>query len=471
MRGLLAAAAVAAAASGGLDAQNRLPAPLEHSLMHHRVPLDNIGLLIRNLDSGEVLLDVNSARQMQPASLVKLLTSYAALEVLGPAWQWPTEVYLLGELRDGELHGDLGIKGHGDPYMMLEDFWRMLRQLRRRGVRKIHGRLVLDDYFFERAREGPGDFDGRPSRVYNLPHRALIVNFQAVQFFMDANGGRPLVQMEPDLPNLQVRNRMSVAPGPCTNLANKVSIDLLPKNRRNLADIGGVLPGDCSGQPMTRTVLQTTGYMHGLFSLLWGELGGEFSGPVVRRRIRGAEPFMTWQSRTLHEVMTRGNKWSNNLISRHILLTMDAQVGGPPASPKRAIRTLGRLLAANGIDTRGMIVENGSGLSRRTRLSARLLSEVLHAASGSRYGAEFMASLPLGGMDGTMRARLEDGDMTGRTRMKTGALDHVSAMAGYVDAASGTRYSLVLMLNHPQIHRGTGKAISDMAVRWLHDNH
>ena len=148
------------------------------------------------------------------------------------------------------------------------------------------------------------------------------------------------------------------------------------------------------------------------------------------------------------------NKFSNNVMTQQLFLTMGA-AGGEPGNPARGAAAVRGLLAARGIDAPELVLENGCGLSRIERISAGSLGNVLADAWKSQWMPELMASLPISGVDGTMKARNVP---AGAAHMKTGMLEDTRAVAGYVLAASGRRYVVVAIINHPNASRGTGRA-------------
>ena len=160
-------------------AQGPLPPAVLQGLAAARVPESSVAVVVQGLGAPGAALALNASAPLNPASVMKLLTTYAALELLGPAYRWKTEIYADGPLHDGVLDGDLVLRGSGDPKLDLESFWRLLRGLRGKGLREIRGDLVLDRSRFERARGGPGDFDGDPFRPYNVLPDALLVNYRS----------------------------------------------------------------------------------------------------------------------------------------------------------------------------------------------------------------------------------------------------------------------------------------------------
>ncbi|MBN1237557.1 MAG: D-alanyl-D-alanine carboxypeptidase/D-alanyl-D-alanine-endopeptidase [Gammaproteobacteria bacterium] len=445
-----------------------LPVPVGRVLDGHGISADDVSIVVQALDSDEPALSHLADEPRNPASVMKLLTTWAALEILGPAYTWTTEVYFDGEFDGATLDGDLVLKGYGDPYLVLEEFWKLLRALRRMGLEEITGDLVIDDSYFAVEEDDPGAFDGQPFRAYNVLPNALLVNFQAVnfQFFVDARSGGIRVATEPSLSNLDVRNRVGIADGPCRGYQAGISLFVVGEDL-SAVDLGGAFPRRCGSYALTRSVLRHDTYAYGLFESLWTELGGRFDG-TLRKGVVAADrkPAMTWRSPPLGDVIRSINKNSNNVMTRQLLYTLGAEQLGAPGTRAHGVEVVEAFLATKGFDVDPLVIDNGSGLSRRGRVTARLLVDLLRAAAESPFAPEFMSSLSLGGLDGTTRRRFNG--RAGTLHVKTGRLDHVSALAGYVRAASGAPVVVTILVNSENAHRGPGQELEEAVVEWAH---
>ena len=449
----------------------KVPGRVLASLNYADIPASSVSLVVQPLDDSAPLVSLNPKVARNPASTAKILTTYTALETLKPAYTWPTEVYLDGELQNGVLHGDLGIKGYGDPMMLLEDFWKFLRELRRKGVRRIEGDLILDDSYFAPIDEDMSAFDNQPARTYNLPPNALMVNFQTVRFiFNDKDSGIDLY-MDPTLPNLNIENRLRTKRGACAGYNAGIAIRVRNSPLRDVVAIDGLHPSGCQDYSLSRTVLQPGSYFYGLFKSLWEDMGGELVGTYRSEALRVREnegPFMIWQSKPFRDVLTSTNKFSNNTMTRNLLLTIAAETRGAPATNEDGIAAITEFLDSRGLDTSNLNLDNGSGLSRDVRLDAQLLTDTLIEAYRSPHAAEFIASLPINGIDGTMRWRTRGASAEGMGHIKTGRLDDAVSLAGILQSQEGIRYALVFIVNHRDAHRGIGADIGDVLIDWLY---
>ena len=474
--GKLAVRTFLLAASAWLSASlpvvaDELPDSVLRVLAGLNVPVENVSILVRPVGADEPLLSHLPDVPRNPASVMKLVTTWSALELLGPAYVWPTEVYFDGGFDGRRLYGDLGIKGYGDPFLVIEEFWKLLRALHRIGLREIEGNLLLDDSYFDIPPEDPGAFDGQPYRTYNVVPNALLVNFKAARFFFlaDPIGRRVRISADPELPNLEIRNRIDLVDGPCRGYQAGISFNIDDPETISRVVFGGEFAERCNNYSLSRTVLQHDTYVFGLFRSLWGDLGGSLEGRLSTGPIpEDADRVLTWQSPPLAEVIRSINKNSNNVMTRQLLLTLGAEHRAVPGTEADGIDVIDEFLRSEGLHDGSLRIVNGAGLSRDSRVSARLLVDMLGKAARTAYAPEFMASLSIAGLDGTTRNRFDDASGNGVMHVKTGRLDHVSALAGYAHGEDDRTYALAIFMNSPEAHRGLGQELEEAVMQWLH---
>ena len=448
-----------------------LPAPVRNVLGHRSIPADSLSLYVLNLDSGEETLSWNASEPRNPASVMKLVTTLVALDSLGPAYRWRTEAYAIGDMNGDELEGDLLLKGYGDPFLVTERVWTMLRNLRRTGLRSIKGDLLIDDSYFDVSDYDPAAFDRQPLRAYNVEPNALMMNFKVVRYFFEPElpGNTVNIGIDPELNNLKIINRLSVKPGRCRGYQRGIAIN--PNERLNEITFSGQFPSGCETYAMSRTALDHNAFTYGLFKSIWKEVGGSFDGRwrnVESNLGEDQEPLLSFDSWPLADVISRVNKYSNNVMARQLLLTLAAEKYGAPGTEKEGRRVVAEWLTDHGLDASGVVLSNGSGLSREGRVTAQQMAEMLRFAYSRPYMPEFLSSMSLTGLDGTTSRRFDDSDqLTGRAHVKTGSLDHVSAIAGYLQARSGERYIIVTMQNFEDVHRGPGEEVQEALFRWV----
>jgi D-alanyl-D-alanine carboxypeptidase/D-alanyl-D-alanine-endopeptidase (penicillin-binding protein 4) len=454
-------------------AEPDLPAPIAQALRAAGVAPSSVAIWVQPLAASEPSLALNVDVPLNPASLVKLLTTFTALETLGPAHRWQTQVYAAGTLEADTLSGHLILQGSGDPKLTLEQFWLLLRNVRERGIRHLDGDLVLDRSYFEHRPHAPGDFDAEPLRPYNVGPDALLVNFKAVRFYFVPQPGRDTVRViaEPRPHPLEVVSLVRPSNGRCGDWRAKIRPEFAhaAAPRKALrAMFSGTYPVSCGERAWNISLFSHTDYVGGLFRQLWNELGGSWKGSVHDGHVpSGATLVYTHESPPLAEVIRDINKFSNNVMARQLFLTLGANGSGPPARVSAARAAVQAALAMNGIDTAGIVIENGSGLSRLARVSAKSLAQLLRAAYRSATMPEFIASLPVVAVDGTMRKRLKSDAVAGQAHIKTGSLSGVRAIAGYVLDRTGERQVVVMIVN--DANAGRVRPALEALLRWAHD--
>ena len=447
----------------------RLPNPVARELKAAGIPQSAVAMVVQEVGGIFPRVSFNAAQPMNPASVMKLVTTFSALELLGPAYTWKTESLASATLRDGVLDGDLYLRGSGDPKLTLEQFWLLLRQLRARGVRDIRGNLVLDRTAFSTDAHNPAAFDGKPLRPYNVGPDALLLNFKALRLQLVPENEHVLALAEPAPANLDILNLLKLnhhgACGNGSDWRDALHAEVIRHGDNFRLILTGNYPAACGEQRWNLGILPHSQYVLGVFRELWAELGGRFSGtvrdgkaPVEARLIAVAE------SPPLAEIVRDINKYSNNVMAQQLFLTLGRD-GAGPASAERADATIRAWLESRKLRMPELVLENGSGLSRRARISADAVARLLDAAWKSAVMPELLSSLPLIAVDGTMKKRLRNGTAAGHAHIKTGSLEGVKAMAGFVLDRSGRRQMVVFIVNHPRA--AAAQAAQDALLEWV----
>jgi D-alanyl-D-alanine carboxypeptidase/D-alanyl-D-alanine-endopeptidase (penicillin-binding protein 4) len=453
------------------DLRGEMPPEIRQVLKRQGLSARGLSVYVHEIGQPEPLVSVNADTPRNPASTMKLLTTLAALEELGPAYAWKTEAYATAPIRDGVLDGDLYIKGYGDPFLVIEHFWRFLRALRKSGLDTIRGDLILDQSFFEPVPGQPADFDRRAHRAYNVQPRALMVNFQAVniRFVPQPVAQRVQIVADPQPAQLTIDNRVRLTRGPCRGGARGLGMKVAQRGGREKLVFSGRYSIGCGDDEFYRVVVESDSYIHGVFKSLWSEMGGHFQGGVRAGTVpEQARLLHSALSPPLAEIIRMVNKNSNNVMTRQILLTLGAEKYGPPGSVDKGIEAIRAWLAQNGLAFPELVIDNGSGLSRDARISARHLGQVLLAAYRSPYMPEFLSSLPILSMDGTLKRRNGAG-LAGRAHLKTGSLDNVRAQAGIVLDERGRRVVMVILHNDARADTSAGEAVQNALLAWINN--
>lgn len=507
MRRLILASMLAAS-----SAHAALPEPIARIAAEKGIPEDAIGALV--LRGDQVLVSHEATRTFNPASTMKLFTTMVGLDTLGPQFRGRTELRTNGVVDGSVLRGDLVLRGGADGDLTADAFTHMLEKLRIKGIRKIEGNLVLDRQLWQPARNDVGvpPFDEAPEAYYNLIPDALLLNMNLQTLDITSDGKTIKASVLPELANVRVRSDMTLVDAECANWEKGWQVPEYVRNgARVTVVLKGTFPRNCSKTNVVN-VLDRTDYAEGLFRATWERLGGRFSGKTLEasaeqsRAFNGATSTLLAEhvSRTLPEIVRDTNKPSDNGLARTIFLSLgslqadpvlgsrplpeaDAPAAPPAESPggadaasaatdaapapmttqARAEMVIRNWLRARGIDDTGMVFDNGSGLSRIERFSPEQMAGLLKAAQKSLWMPEFLTSLPIAGIDGTMKRRLKDGPAAMRARVKTGTLKNVVAIAGYVPDANGQQCIVVVMVNHDRTGNGNGRAIVDGMIDWV----
>ncbi|MCU0803862.1 MAG: D-alanyl-D-alanine carboxypeptidase/D-alanyl-D-alanine-endopeptidase [Burkholderiales bacterium] len=467
LRLLLAAFAVFLA---GPIAAQELPAVVAQALAKAGIPQASVGAYVHGVNAAKPALAFNAAQPMNPASTIKLVTTYAALELLGPTFTWKTDAYIAGPLHDGVLTGDLVLKGSGDPKLTLENFWLLLRGLRQRGLKEIRGDLVLDRSAFDAGDWDPARFDGEPMRAYNVGPDALLVNFKAVRFLFvpEIEHGTARIVPEPKPAQLSVTNNVRLTSAPCGDWRANLRMDVQNGAAGPRVTFTGSMPSSCGERIWNVGLLSHSAYAGGVFRTLWEEMGGTLAGTVRDGPVPpNARLFATQESPPLTEIVRDINKFSNNVMARQLFLTLSAEALKLPGRGDRSARTVASWLSQKGLEFPELVMENGSGLSRIERISAASMGRMLVAAYQSSVMPELMSSMPLVAYDGTMRKRLKLESVAGQAHIKTGSLADVRSIAGYVLDRHGRRQAVVFFVNGP--NAGAAQPAIDAFLRWVYD--
>jgi len=453
-----------------------LPPAIDTMLPELALDPSQVGLYVRRVDADAPHLAVGARVARVPASVMKLVTSMAALDLLGPEYRWRTEVHRSGEVIDGRLHGDLIITGYGDPYLTNDDYAGLIRALRAKGIESIAGDLVIDASQLARPEADRDDFDGAGRRAYNALPAPLSVNRQVTDLIIyhDRASGRVGIYTDPPLSGLDLINEATVVQAPCQGRYHRLQVRFRePEGQRPRLEVSGRFASECPDERLPRLLLTPEQHAASAFHALWRQLGGRIDGQGrVAERPSDAVLVHRIHSRPLSLLLRDLNKLSNNLMARLLFLELGVAATGAPGTLARSRAAVSEWLGELGIDTAGFVIDNGSGLSREARVSAAALGELLVYAWRQPWMPELVASLAIAGVDGTMRRRLRYEPIEGRAHLKTGTLRDASCIAGYVLDRNGRRWVVVVLVN--AIDGGTlqawrGHAVHHAVLRWVHE--
>ena len=425
---------------------------VEQALKTNKLQNDALSLVMLPLNGPGIPTVFNADVSVNPASTMKLVTTYAALEMLGPTHQWKTEFYTDGTLSNGILQGNLYLKGGGDPKLNMEKLWLLMRDLRANGVQQVTGDLILDRSFFEQPQLPVFNDDGNDkNKPFLVKPDSLMVNLKALRFVARNDAGKVLISVEPPIASIRIDNQVKAVNS--KQCAGDVRYNPVPQADGSvLVTVSGQLGDGCNSQTYL-SLLDHATYTAGAVRAIWKELGGSIQGQDRLASVpKTAKVLARAFSPDLAEIIRDINKYSNNTMAQQLFLSLGAQfrndADGDDA--KAAQRVVRQWLAKKGITAPHLVMENGSGLSRAERVSAREMAQMLQAAWNSPYSAEFISSMPIAGKDGTMRKRLKTTAMNGQAHIKTGTLNTVRAIAGFSRDSNGNTWAVVAILNDPR---------------------
>ena len=444
-----------------------IPPEVDAALARARVPRDAVAFLVVDAQGkGTPRLSHRAEAPMNPASVMKLVTTYAALDLLGPSYTWPTPVFVEGAIRDGTLYGNLYIQGQGDPRLVLERLWLLLRRVQGLGIKTIAGDIVLDQSAFRLPEHDPASFDGDPLRPYNAAPDALLINFKSVVMTLvpEASSLVARVQYDPPLDGVQMQATVPLIGGDCGDYRGALKADFSDPLRIRFA---GTYPQSCGEKVWPVAYADPKNYATRAVAGLWQEMGGKLQGVSRFGPVPAGpqwKPALELRSAPLAEIIRDINKYSNNVMAQQVFLTLGRSNGSPStfeASQATVQRWWRERISPDGAP----VLDNGSGLSRQERISAQALAALLQSAYQSTVMPELMSSLPITGIDGTLR-RAKSRNI-GTAHLKTGSLSNVVALAGYVHGSGGQRWVLVALVNHPNANaaRPALDALVDWAAR------
>jgi D-alanyl-D-alanine carboxypeptidase/D-alanyl-D-alanine-endopeptidase (penicillin-binding protein 4) len=295
------------------------------------------------------------------------------------------------------------------------------------------------------------------------------MNFKSVRYWFEPlhDSGKVRVWTDPSLVNLAIDNQLRIRPGSCRGYQRGITIT--SNDDFDEMTFSGEFPSGCKRYAMDRAALSHHEFAYGLFTSMWLDSGGAFKGGWQGATAPEEEPLVSFRSLPLTDVISRVNKHSNNVMARQLLLTLSAEILGPPGTEAGGRKVVGDWLHAKGLEFTELAFDNGAGLSRNVRITAADFGAMLRFAWQQPYMPEYVSSMSLSGLDGTLRYRMDDGPLEGTAHLKTGSLDHVAGIAGYLQARSGRRFAVVVLQNHPDIHRGYGEETQEALLRWLYE--
>lgn len=430
-----------------------LPPAVQAGLDQAGIPNSHVGIVVWPLDRDQPQLALNAEQPFPPASTMKLLTSLAALDLLGPAWHWQTEVWHDGTLHDGTLDGNLYLRGDGDPGFTDERLWLLLHELRLNGLQTVHGDLIIDQSRFQSTLTAP--FDDHPLRAYNGAPAATLLDFGSSTVRIDSRNGHSELDVDPLPAGTRLDNRIHVDHATCGDWRERIHTGWQPG--AGVLRFDGDWSDQCPPAQFAVTLHNPSALLGPAFITGWQQQGGTIDGTWREGTVApDAQLLVSFPSLPLTTLLGDMNKFSNNVMARNLFLSLATDTPATPASAEAAVQ---HWLQLQGLPMPGLVIDNGSGLSRSARISPLDMARLLRQAARSALWPEFAASLPIVAVDGTMRHRLRDTPVAGHAHVKTGTLTGVKTIAGYVTLADGRRVVVVFFID--DAHAADGAAAQE----------
>ena len=471
------------------EVRKTLPQTVASSLERNQIPKDTVSVSVIEIETirpgkstSKNILDWRATEAMNPASTMKLLTTLVGLDILGPQYRWRTNIYTDGVIRQGVLKGNLYLQGTGDPKLIPEELAKLMKSLQALGIQKIDGNLFFDRSAYAPSVMEHNTIDGEALRAYNVPPDPLLYAFRTLSFQLGKSRTADFIDVSytPALSQLKIDNQMQLVDQSCENWKNNIRFNLDPElvsrtNQPLVAQFSGAFPSACKGVNYNVVALDANTFLTQGFTAAWELSGGTWvKAPIGKNGVTplAARLLLQFEGLSLADDVMDINKYSNNVMARQLLLTLALEKIGKPATTANGELVIQSWLKQNSLDFPGLVIENGSGLSRNEAITAEQMNQLLLTARNLSVGDVFYNSLPIAGTDGTMRNRL----MTQlrkflhlkkkpEARIKTGSLADVRTISGYVMSKSGKLYAVTSFINHPNAWKGL--EAHDQLLAWL----
>lgn len=445
-------------------AAERLWADIERVLQRDCNGTTRIGLKIYSLERKTTLLAKNSDQLFTPASNLKMITSVMALKRAGPDYRFYTRLYTDGYIEGATLKGNLYIKGFGDPWLVTEQMWLLVNALRNLPVARVEGRIIADNHFFEDQQRVATWANYNGSEAYLAPMGALSFNFNTITVYVEPAGEAgqpPVVVVDPMTDYIQIRNTARTVNGLADH--ERLIVNRLPRQDRDEIIVTGTLPRTMARKKYYLNVTDPQWYTVNVFRKNLEQAGVEVTGGVERGRVPDdARLLIEHESPPLADILRGLNKFSNNFIAEQILRTLAADVYGPPGTTENGVKLLQAYMESLGYANGQFNMVDGSGLSRQNKVSPDQIVAVLEDAYNDlSIFPEFIAALGVMGIDGSVEDRMTGNRHAQKIRAKTGTLNHVSALSGYLQSLDGERFAFSILLNDMKCSNGKAMKLED----------
>ncbi len=442
-----------------------VPSELQALINKSGMPSKTISIYIKETKSNKLIASLNAARLRNPASVIKLATTYASVLQLGYDYRWVTDIGYSGSISQGVLHGNLIVKGGGDPDLKDEDVFEIAQYIRDKGIRKIEGNIVLDRSIFDTTGGSSARFDENPYSPYNALPDAIMFNQNLSRFMITPQGSQITASKSFDDRSYKIKNSLRGVNAACRYRYSWPRVDVDQGNYPAVVTLSGDYSLKCPKRELDYIV--TRSYYAFYFALIeaLSDVGVSVNGKLKLASAKDYKKLFSHKSKTLEEIISETNKESNNLFARQIFLMLGYVRYGEHSGLNNSREALRNILYEQGVTNLSKVkIDNGCGLSRSVKANALFFASILDSAY-KNLGDRWLANLSIAGVDGTVKRRF-DYALYRRVWMKTGSLRNVKNIAGHVASKNKKLYTVVVLCEGANA-KNRGKQLQDEIIHWL----
>lgn len=443
-----------------------LPQSIKNIITKSTIKSSDISIYIKEVGpKGKVLVSHNARTSRTPASVIKVLSTYAAILKLGFDYRFPTKFYTQGRISNGVLQGDIIVKGFGDPTLDSKDLSKIVAKVREKGIKKITGNIIIDRSFFRVGTKDSSGFDEHLYSAYNAMPDAMMFNERVSTICVKPKQNS--VNKKDADGSYKIINKLKVVSKPCKGRYSWPGVRIDKRKVAPKVFLQGKISKHCGQQNICKVLTKPYLSFYYAFKDKLKKAGVQVEGNMRLRKVpTNARPLFTHYSESLEKIVSKTAKKSNNLYARHLLLFLGAKQYGAPATLNKGRKAVKEILRSKGALSSGTLdIDNGSGLSRTAKLSAKMLVDMYDNAY-TRYAERWMNTLAIAGVDGTIKKRFRSTKVKNRAWMKTGTLKRTKNIGGYVKSKKGQLYEAVILVKS---NRGNWRAshLQNEIIKWL----
>jgi len=410
--------------------------PLEYKkiINKYKASQNSFTFVVKNLtNKSEPIVAHNEKKLFNPASLVKIISTFIAVEELGPQFKWQSDFFHNGDIIEDTLDGDLIFKGRGDATFSITNLENSIRKIQRNGIKKIKGDLILDLSYFGLASKEKS-FDSDPMRAYNALPNPVVIQSNTMNFVFAMKGSKLNIESNPDLESLTIKNNIKITNDRCIDWKSKLNYRTQQNKLKSQVIFDGKFSRKCGTKGINLSALNDEEYFYRIFKKTWKANGGEFSGNLDTTYIQDSnwKVLYTHNSRPLSEIIRDANKYSLNLMARNIMLTILAEDSDLLVLESSVNKYVNTWFEKKSLPHKGMFLQNGAGLSRNSILTSEQLLLLMEKIYHNPLMPEMLSSFPISGVDGTLKRRMNYSPFRKSAHFKTGSMRNVNAIAGFL---------------------------------------